>query len=390
MRIKVLFFIDSFRIGGMHKQVLYLAKHLDRKKFDVIICAQSSAGGLLADYERSGARILTLHWTRRLEIAVFARFIRLLRKERPHIVFITAPQTLFYYRISRLFYNGNTIQIGSFRAMNFWQGHLGIFYKPIDYLLSIWMILTSKEISVNSNTMRETYIRYLSFISKKRIRVIYNGSDFNFPVKVSAATLRKELGIKDTEVVIVMIARLDPWKDFDTLLESAVIVTKSYDYVKFLLIGEGELRTCIEDRITQLSLNKNVFLLGEKKDIYDYINLSDISILSTNGEGFSNSILESMAFSKPVIATDVGGNAELLGRSGNEGFLVPPQSPQILAEIIGRLVVDQLLRKEIGTKARERIHRICDINLFTSTYAELFEQSILKKKYKRSIHEDWD
>ncbi|NQV76611.1 MAG: glycosyltransferase [Bacteroidetes bacterium] len=376
MKIKVLFFIDSFRIGGMHKQVLYLAKHLDREKFDCIICAQSSAGGFFSDYENSGARIESLQWTRRLEIGVFRRFIRLLHNEQPDIIFITAPQNLFYYRIARLFYRGKTIQIGSFRAMNFWQGHMGSIFKPVDSLLSRWMILTSKNMAVNSNAMRERYTRFLPSISKNKIRVIYNGSDFNFPVTVPALKLRKELHIKETDLIVTMIARLDPWKDFDTVLQAAAIIKKQHRRIKFLLIGDGELRTYLEEKISQMALQHTVLILSEKKDIYNYINLADISILSTRGEGFSNSILESMAFAKPVIVTDVGGNAELVGRTGDEGFLSPPQSPAVFAEIIEKMADDENLRKAVGSRAKKKIERLCNINAFVGSYTLLFEQSI--------------
>ncbi len=360
----------------MHKQVLYLAKHLDREKFDCIICAQSSAGGFFSDYENSGARIEILQWTRRLEIGVFRRFIRLLHNEHPDIIFITSPQNLFYYRIARLFYRGKTIQIGSFRAMNFWQGHMGSIYKPVDSLLSMWMILTSKKMSVNSNAMRERYTRFLPSISKNKIRVIYNGSDFNFPVTVPATILRKELDIKETDLIVAMIARLDPWKDFDTVLQAAAIIKKQHRQIKFLLVGDGELRTYLDDRISQMALQRTVLILGEKKNIYNYINLADISILSTRGEGFSNSILESMAFGKVVIVTDVGGNAELVGRTGDDGFLAPPQSPTVFAEIIAKLADDENLRKAVGTRAKGKIEKLCDINEYVEAYTLLFEQSI--------------
>ncbi len=376
MRIKVLLFIDSFRIGGMHKQVLYLAKHLDRNKFDPIICVQSSAGGLLADFENSGSKLVSLNWTKRLEIGVFRRFIQLLHKAQPDIIFITAPQNLFYYRIARFFYRGKTIQVGSFRAMNFWLGHLGSIYEPVDALLSKWMIFTSMHVVVNSMAMAERYTGFLPRMAKRKIHVIYNGSDFNFPVTIPADAMRKQLQILPANIAIVMVARLDPWKDFDTLLDAAEIVVAKHTHVKFLLVGEGKLRSYVEDKIVQMRLQNNVFILGEKKDIYNYINLADISVLSTKGEGFSNSILESMAFAKPVIATDVGGNSELVGRTNETGFLVPPYSPAIFAAIINDLVIDIELRLRVGALAKKKIENLCDLNTFVSSYEELFTESI--------------
>ncbi len=379
MKIKVLFFIDSFRIGGMHKQVLYLAKHLDREKFDCIVCAQSSAGGLCQEYESSGARIETLQWRRSLQIGVLKRFINFLRKEKPDIIFITTPQNLFYYRVARIFYSGNTVQIGSFRAMNFWQGHIRTLYKPIDLLLTIWMILTSKKISVNSHAMYERYTRFLPLIMKKKILVIYNGSDFNFPISVPALTLRKELKIPETDIIVAMIARFDPWKDFDTIIDAAALIKMQEKQIKFLLVGDGELKTYVEERIGQMELQDVVFTIGEKRNIYDYINLADISVLATKGEGFSNAILESMAFAKPVIASAVGGNSELLGTSEAEGFLAPLQSPTVFASLIVKLANDKSLRRYVGDQAKKKIEKLCDINEFVAAYSLLFEQSIYRK-----------
>jgi len=378
MKIKVFFFIDSFRIGGMHKQVLYLAKHLSRENFDPIICVQSSAGGLYTEFENSGARIISLHWTRRLEFGVFKRFISVLKKEQPQLIFITAPQNLFYYRIACFFYFGKTIQIGSFRAMNFWMGHLGEVYKPIDSFLTRLMIFTSKLVVVNSEAMEERYSHFLPEMSKKKIRVIYNGSDFNFPISKSADVLRNELMIAPTDIIVTMIARLDPWKDFEAFLTAAAIVVVANKHVKILLIGDGSLRTELENKIIQLQLQNNMFIIGEKKDIYNYINLTDISVLSTKGEGFSNSILESMAFAKPVVATDVGGNAELLGRTSEHGFLVPPNSPIIFAETLNKLINSEGLRKQIGFSAKQRIEKICNLKSFVLSYEEIFEKAILK------------
>jgi glycosyltransferase involved in cell wall biosynthesis len=262
--------------------------------------------------------------------------------------------------------------------MNFWMGHLGDVYKPVDSLLSRWMIFTSKFVIVNSMAMEERYTRFLPGMAKRKIRVIYNGSDFNFPVTISADVLRNEIKIAPTDIIVAMIARLDPWKDFESFLVAAAMAIAVNKHVKFLLIGDGLLRTDLENKIMQLNLQENMFILGEKKDIYNYINLTDISVLSTKGEGFSNSILESMAFGKPVAATDVGGNAELLGRTNEYGFLIPPNSPILFAETLNKLIESEGLRKQVGLSAKIHIKKICNIKRFVTSYEEIFEQAILK------------
>lgn len=378
MRIKILFFIDSFRIGGMHKQVLYLVRHIDYNIFEPIVCVQNISGGLREEYQKCGVKIVSLGWTRRLQFSVFYRFIKLLRLEKPEIIFITAAQNLLYYRLSRIFYYGNTIQIGSFRAMNFWLGHLGSFYKPLDYLMTICMLLTSKRIIVNSYAMFRHYIKIIPFISNNKISVIYNGSDFDFSVATPSDVLRESLNISKGYEIVVMIARYDPWKDFETLFQSAIILKKDKLKVKFLLIGDGELRSYLERRINELELIEFIYLLGERKDIYSFLNLADISLLSTFGEGFSNSILESMAFGKPVVATDVGGNSELLSGNSQYGILVPPNSPESIANAIKILIKNPEQKKEMGVSAKLKIKTLCNLETYISSYQKLFIDLLVK------------
>ena len=126
-------------------------------------------------------------------------------------------------------------------------------------------------------------------------------------------------------------------------------------------------------------MSDHVLLVGEKQNIYDFINASDISVLSTHGEGFSNALMESMALGKPVIATDVGGNASVIGVSGESGFLVPPNSPQSFAETIESLIDDYPRRLEIGRKSQERINNICSLSKYVFSYERLFLNAVNRR-----------
>jgi glycosyltransferase involved in cell wall biosynthesis len=378
MRIKVFFFIDSFRIGGMHRQILYLLKHLNKEEFELVLCTTGSEGGLKEQFEQTGCKLVNLGWNKRVEPAIIFRFIKILEAEKPNIIFINAPQNLLYYLTARLFWRKPVVQIGSFRAMNFWLGHLKKSYQRIDNFLAGLMVSTSNYVIVNSIAMKEQYTKVININPRKPIEVIYNGSDFDFKISRSASEIREELGITSKEIMIVMVARLDPWKDFVTLLGAAKIVSSSDPRAKFVLVGDGELRDEINHMVEQMDLRKNVLMVGEKKNSFDYINASDISVLSTNGEGFSNSIMESMAFGKPVIATAVGGNPELLGTEEEFGFVIPPKSPVMFASKILILMKDENMRRRVGESANKRIHGLCEINAYTSAYEDLFRRSINK------------
>lgn len=176
------------------------------------------------------------------------------------------------------------------------------------------------------------------------------------------------------ELFVIMAARLDPWKDFETVIEAANIISRRNKKIKFVIMGDGYLRSHIEDMIRKYSLESQVLMIGEKSDSIDYINASDISILSTYGEGFSNSILESMALGKPVIATNVGGNAEMLGTKGEFGFLIDKRASSQLASRIEILFENEELRSQIGKAASCKIRQLCDMDTYIGKYEALFQE----------------
>ena len=371
-RIKIFFFIDSFRIGGMHKQILYLVRHLDRKIFEPIVCSQSQHGGLCNEFKNTGAKLIDLKWQGRGSFAILYRLIKALRYEQPDIIYITQAPNLVYYRMARVFINKQIVQVGSLRALSFWLGHKNKYFQYLDNWLAKWLYHSSDHIITNSIVLKEHYSQKIKINESKTIKVIYNGSDFNFPISKQSIEMRRELGIDLQKIVIVMVARLDPWKDFDTLLETAKIVIQADKRALFLIVGEGELRGSIEDMIMRLGIGNNVLLLGEKIDVFNYLNLADLSILSTNGEGFSNSILESMALGKPVIATDVGGNAELIGSSCKYGMLIPIKSPMKFSDAIIYLMKNDDIRVDIGQSAKEHIRKLCSIDNYITLYEKFF------------------
>ena len=227
----------------------------------------------------------------------------------------------------------------------------------------------------------ELKIHYKDIVKEKKtkpIKVIHNAYDFQISLTKDKKLIKTELNVTDSNFIIVMIARLDPWKDFQTLLSVAEIVIKSYNSVVFYLIGDGQLKREINNEITKRELNDNVILTGEKKDIHNYINICNISVLSTHGEGSSNAIIESMACGKPIIATDVGGNSEIIGTDGKCGILIPPESPAEFSKAVISLIRDDIKLKNMGKAAQKRIQNLCNMEKYISSYENLFSSVYVK------------
>jgi glycosyltransferase involved in cell wall biosynthesis len=375
----ILLYIDSLMIGGMHKQTLYLAKYLNKSLFNVTVLTQNSnSGGLKEEFFNSGSKILDLGRDsspsnkKAFNPFIAFKLLKVLKNEDIDVIYLNAAPNLIYLLIARLFLKKSILQIGSFRALTFWKGNLGFKYQLLDDLFAQLLYSTSNYTVVNSLALKHNYSSKLKINKNKPLLVINNGCDFNFNITKTVSEIRSELCLRDKDYFVLMAARLDPWKDFNTLLSAAKKIKSIDANIKFFIMGDGFLKNEIELHIENFDLKDCVFLIGEKIDSINYINACDISILSTHGEGFSNTILESMFLNKTVIATRVGGNIDMIGDSNNFGYLVRPKS---FDDIVDRILLcksNMALTTQIGFNSRERIIELCNISKYVKAYEELF------------------
>lgn len=366
---KVLFFIDSFRVGGMHKQVYLLVKNLDLDKFEPIMVTQSQLGGQREQFISLRCRKYDLGWKSRSSfLRILVRFIRILRNERPDIIFITQVPNFIYFQIAKNFIPFKITLVGSFRAMNFWLGHKGRFYLFIENYFAKYFYKSCAFVTANSQALINHYHSILQKDYYKPITLVYNGIDF---VKNEYQSTKSELFmVPEHYLIVVMLARLDSMKDFDTFLKAAQIICKNISNIKFFLIGDGELRESIQNQITELKLNHDVFLIGEVVEPSEYLRFADISVLSTKGEGLSNSLLESMNIGVPCIATSVGGNIELL--EGSRGLLVDKNDEIALSNAIQVLANNPLYRAKLARSSKSYIQQNFSINNMVRNYEAIF------------------
>jgi glycosyltransferase involved in cell wall biosynthesis len=149
--------------------------------------------------------------------------------------------------------------------------------------------------------------------------------------------------------IAVVPARLDVQKGHEDLLEAA----QHLPDVRLLCVGEGDLRTALEDRARILGIEDRVVFLGFRTDIDGILGSCDLVVLPSLYEGFPLSLIEAMAAGKPVVATDIGGTRELVV-DGVTGLLVPPRAPRKLAEAVKKILGDRALANRLGEAGKER------------------------------------
>ena len=188
---------------------------------------------------------------------------------------------------------------------------------------------------------------------ERRVTVIPNG--VSAPDALGAAErsrLDSELGLDD-EPLVTAVGRLVPQKAHHRLIDAAAAVRAQIPSARFLIVGEGPLRSELASRIRAAGLNGAVTLTGARSDARQIIARSDIVAFSSDWEGLSLVALEALAAGVPIVSTDVAGTAELLGTGAG---IAVPRTAGALAEALVDLLRDSARRREMGAEAR-RLHR---------------------------------
>lgn len=207
------------------------------------------------------------------------------------------------------------------------------------------------------------------------IRTVYNGIDLNRFIKNNTNnSVRRQLNILESTPIFIAVGRLHEAKDYPNLLKAFIILQNSsiFNLVqpKLLIIGDGELKTEIEETIREFDLVNHVLLLGRRDDIPQLLNAADYFILSSKYEGLPTVIIEAMACHKYVIATDCGGSKELLGETG---ALIPASNADALAAaMIKALEFKDDFLEYNGLKARARVEELFSLDSVTEEWLNIY------------------
>jgi glycosyltransferase involved in cell wall biosynthesis len=203
--------------------------------------------------------------------------------------------------------------------------------------------------------------------------VLENGVDLRRFVDVNGYSMRgSEAGGRRVGVV----SNLRPVKNLEIFVRAAAEVAASRPDVTFHIAGEGELRPFLQKLAADLGIADKFCLPGRVSDVPKFLSGLDVAVLSSSSEGMSNAILEYMAASRPIVATAVGGNVQLI-EDGQDGLLVPSNDAHQLASAIGLLLDDPALAGRLAEKARRKVEdhysRQAMVRRFEEFYLDLVE-----------------
>lgn len=346
--MRVLFVTTSTTLGGAEKTVFCLATLLDPKHYQVISVVSLKPFGTYAQKLASlGFPTTTMGVQGRISLKNIAGLARIIDYQKPDIVHAVMYQAIQLCRLAKTRTTHKFKLVTSPRVSYRTRSSLTLL---VDRVLKGRddLLLTECEAS------RRYLIKQLGYEPKK-VKTIYNGIDVaGWPVsKLDRQQKRLELRLNGQDLLIGAVGRLDAQKGHTVLLDALSKLRHKHP-VRCVIIGEGPRRAALEAQIRRLSLEKTVWLLGERQDVTAWLSSLDVFCLPSLWEGLPNALLEAMALGLPVAATAVDGVPEVV-KDGENGLLMPPRQPSALAKRLSELAADPALRARLGAEAQKTV-----------------------------------
>lgn len=363
---QVLFLITGLDGGGAERQVVDLAIALAARGWQPAVVSLLAGGRLRDELITQQVPCTSLKMARGIvdPRAVF-RLSTIVRQFRPDIVHAHMLHASLLAAVTRPFSPMRGL-IATVHTMDPGNRCRRMGYR-ISYAACDRMTMVSEVIKTEFLAGR--------IVSPERVCVMRNGiCPKRFQRDCSArARLRAELALGD-EFVWLAVGRLEPVKDYPTLLHAFGTARMAQPLSKLLIAGSGALEQELKQLSAALGLSESVRFLGYRQDTASLMSAADSFVLSSRWEGMPLVILEAGAAELPVVATAVGGSQEIVPE-GETGFLVPPADPVTLAKTMVRVMkTDLQSRCEIGRRARAHVAAHYDLQSVVTSWERLYQQ----------------
>ncbi len=367
---KILYLHNTLGAGGGAEALRYtMLKYIDREKYDIRLCCLVRKGEIGEDIEKLGFNVDLLNTSDKVyNLAAIIKLYKYLHRNKIDIL-----QTAFFNvnllgRVAGILAGVPKIIIEEHSYYERYNPRLGFILKGVNKYLSRFTYkiiacadIVAKRISLEENIPMDKFCVIPNTVDPERMKPGKNND-----------VLKKQLGIKEDEVVIGYIASFAPRKGHEFLVEALEKATKEFSKVKVLLVGVGPLKGKIEGMVREKGLSEVFIFLGLRQDIPDIISHLDIYVQPSLAEAFSISITEAMSMGVACIVTDVGGNREIVG-DDNCGVFIPSKNPEALKDAIIKLARDSVLRQKLGKAARERITKVFTPKKYINSLEELYD-----------------
>lgn len=369
-RIRVAFLNPTLAPGGAERQQLLLAELLPRPTFDVRFITLLERGDWAARAEALGVRVDALGLSRpagrfdpNLAVAglrASRRYRRLVRDV--DIVDAWLAPSFAFAALNQPLARVPVLVAGRRSLSDLYRGK-----SLARRALTSWAARRAAAVVANSRAAAREVVEH-DRVDPARVVVIPNAVLPAVADPATVARLRRDWGVPDGGLVVGSVANYKPGKGLEMLLAVAARIRDEAPGLRYVLVGEGPLRAELAAAIARLDLGSIVVLAGRVDDARAVYPAFDIAVQTSTSEGLPNAVLEAAAAGRPIVATDVGGTAEIVD-SPQRGLLVGPDRPDQLAQALLRLAGDRSLREALGRSALERSAAFSAARLVEATSA---------------------
>jgi glycosyltransferase involved in cell wall biosynthesis len=374
-KVRVGMVVNSFDVGGLEKVVLSLVSHLDRDAFELFALCLDGPGALFDTLPLPASSCLVLCKDPRPLIprTSFLRFdVHALRAVRS-FVYAHELDVVHAHNLAPLLYAGlgARARLRGKRATVVYTEHNQIYRTTsIGYAKFRLSLALADEIITCSHALAH-FLRDSVHVSRD-IHVLHNGIDMPKPTR-SAASVRRDLGVEDDEILFATAASLTEQKGISILLAAAREACAVEPKMRFIVAGDGPHRPALEREVRDAKLGAFVRFLGLRSDIPDLVLACDGYVLPSLWEGLPLALLEALALGKPIVATHVGGNPEIV-EDGINGYLVPPRNAGELAVALLKVSQSRAFRADVVKQNVEKFQRDFGVDAMVRGYADLYKR----------------
>lgn len=362
----VLQLIDGLNIGGAEILLRDLSVGLAQRGFRVSI-GYSTPGPLAQDLKHLGLPVTRLPRLMRIDPILFFGMMRLMRKNTPQIVHTHLFKSDFHGRLAARI-AGVPVVVSTLHSIDRWAQK-----RPLGNLYG-WTSRFADRIIAVSEDVKKFHIANTA-VGESKFVTIENGVDVQRFANQRAAgqNVRKEFELDGSAPVFGIVGRLTPPKDHKVFLRAAALILQSLPLARFLIVGDGPLRSELESYVRELRIQSSVIFTGMRRDIPAMLAALDVLVISSLWEGIPVTLLEGMASMLPVVGTRVGSIPDVV--TEETAILVPPSEPNAIAQACLKLAKDRELRLRMGKAGLKRVSAYYSIDAMidrtTALYTDL-------------------
>lgn len=353
----------SLQPGGLENGVVNVVNRLNRDRFRSSVCCLKHKGEFAARLVDDQVAVHEMGWRGGNDLFLPFKLASLFRRTKTDIVHTRNAEAFFYGFLGAKFAGVPRI-IHSEHGRTFND-------RPLRFIVQRLFSRHTDRIFSVTEQLKHDLVGNIG-IPASRIEVLYNGVDLGRFKPASRLEILSQLGFQPGDMVVGSVGRLVTVKNYPLLLQSFRALDRKD--IKLVFVGDGPERPALEKMATMIGLEKQVRFLGHRDNVAELLAAFDIFVLPSISEGMSNTLLEAMGAGIAAVASDVGGNPEII-REGVDGLLFPSGNVEALVSRLQSLLTNAGRRAQLAQGGRERVHRDFSIDAMISRYERLYEST---------------